>query len=159
MSVCRLVIKSYFFLQPVYQDILQHEPTVHHVLKTARDILKDKKPSEERDTLQNTVDDVEKRWKNVREKVTKRRDQILRIMPQAVLYNNELENVKPWLEEAEKQVKALPKLSVNPEDFSQRKREVQVKAYLQLKENMNITKPQRQNVRMNFSFPYDNENP
>jgi len=123
----KIATHSYFFLQPVYQDVLQHEPTAKHVLKAARAILEDEEPSEEHDKFEKTVDDIDRRWNNVEEPVVKRQAQIQRIMPNANLYSTELDNINPWLGDAEKKLVALPVLSANPKDLNQRKRDLQVR--------------------------------
>ena len=128
----KFVIRSYFLLQPVYQDVLQHEPTAKHVLKDARDILEDEEPSKEHDKFEKTIDDIDRRWNNVEEPVVKRQAQIQRLMPNANLYSTELNNVNPWLGDAEKKLAALPVLSSNPTDLNQRKRDLQVSAKYQI---------------------------
>ena len=50
-------------------------------------------------------------------------------MPQATLYNAEVEGLLPWLEETEKAVKALKPLSADPSDLIQQKRLLQVKRF------------------------------
>lgn len=110
----------------MYQDVIQHEPTVKHILKTSQDILKDKKPGPERDVLEKATDELQRRWNYVNDKVRQRHQQIQRIMPQAHVYSNEVDHFEPWLEDAEKQVKALPVISSNPEDLTQRKRDLEV---------------------------------
>jgi len=110
----KIATHSYFFLQP-------------DVLKAARAILEDEEPSEEHDKFEKTVDDIDRRWNNVEEPVVKRQAQIQRIMPNANLYSTELDNINPWLGDAEKKLVALPVLSANPKDLNQRKRDLQVR--------------------------------
>ena len=95
-------------------------------MKTARDILNDKKPSPERDNLEKTADEIERRWHDVFDKVIKRHKQIQRIMPQAFVYSSEVDHIEPWLDEAEKEIKSLPVLTGNPDDNIQHKRDLQV---------------------------------
>ena len=122
----RFIFQTYFFLQPVYRDVLQREPVVKHALKKARDLLDDEEPSEQRDVFEKTVDDVEKRWTDVYDSVDKRDKQIQRIIPDAAESSKELDDVMPWLTEAEKKLASLPVLSTDPEELSQRKRELKV---------------------------------
>ena len=123
----RFIFQTYFFLQPVYRDVLQREPVVKHALKKARDLLDDEEPSEQREVFEKTVDDVEKRWTDVYDSVDKRDKQIQRIIPDAAESSKELDDVMPWLTEAEKKLASLPVLSTDPEELSQRKRELKVK--------------------------------
>lgn len=129
----RFIFQTYFFLQPVHRDVLQHEPGVKHALKKARDLLKDEEPSEQRDIFEKTVDDVERRWTDVYDSVDKRDKQIQRIIPDAAESSKELDDVIPWLNEAEKKLASLPVLSANPEELSQRKRELKVAILLESK--------------------------
>lgn len=122
----RFIFQTYFFLQPVYRDVLQREPVVKHALKKARDLLDDEEPSEQREVFEKTVDDVEKRWTDVYDSVDKRDKQIQRIIPDAAESSKELDDVMPWLTEAEKKLASLPVLSTDPEELSQRKRELKV---------------------------------
>ena len=122
----RFIFQTYFFLQPVYRDVLQREPVVKHALKKARDLLDDEEPSEQREVFEKTVDDVEKRWTDVYDSVDKRDKQIQRIIPDAAESSKELDDVMPWLTDAEKKLASLPVLSTDPEELSQRKRELKV---------------------------------
>lgn len=122
----RFIFQTYFFLQPVYRDVLQREPVVKHALKKARDLLDDEEPSEQREVFEKTVDDVEKRWTDVYDSVDKRDKQIQRIIPDAAESSKELDDVMPWLTEAEKKLASLPVLSTDPEELGQRKRELKV---------------------------------
>lgn len=122
----RFVFHTYFLLQPVYKDVLQHQPGVEHALQKAHDLLDDEEPSEQRDAFKKTVDDVERRWNDVHDATEKRYAQIQRIIPGATDSNKELSDVTPWLTEAEKKLASLPVLSADPEELSQRKRELKV---------------------------------
>ena len=122
----KLIVQSYLFLQPVYQDVLQHKPTVEHVVPTARDLLKDEEPSEKDEVFEKSVDDLERRWNDVYDVVNKRYSQIQRILPNAADYAKELSDVTPWLNDAEKKQASVPTLSANPEQLNQRKRELKV---------------------------------
>ena len=110
----------------MYQDILQREPTVSHVLKSGKDIIKSQKPGEERDKFEKTIEDIERRWDNVRGRVTKRHEQIQRIVPQASVFKKEVTSFDQWLDDAEKQLKSLPKLAGNMEGILYRKRDLKV---------------------------------
>lgn len=116
----------YWYFQPLYQDILQHEPTIQHVFKSGKDIIKSQKPSEERDKFEKTIKDIERRWDNVRGKVTKRHEQVQRIVPEASVFKKEVTGFDQWLDDAEKQLKSLPQLTGNVEDILYRKRDLQV---------------------------------
>ena len=147
----RFIFQTYFFLQPVHRDVLQHEPGVKHALKKARDLLSDEEPSEQRDAFEKTVDDVERRWTDVYDAAEKRQDQIQRIIPDAAESNKELVDVIPWLNEAEKKLASLPVLSASPEELSQRKRELKVN---DLFISVSQTKPKKEQLVLFITLYY-----
>ena len=76
---------------------------------------------------EETVNDLERRWNIVFDSVTKRQAQIQRIVPNATDYHKELKDVLPWLNNTEKKLALVPTLSANPDELSQRKRELKVR--------------------------------
>ena len=99
---------------------------LNHILKAAKQVLKKKNSSEDRDYLEKIVKNVEERWNNLNEKVVKRYKQIQRIIPQANILNSEFDYFLTWLESMEKNLKSLPVLYSDYEETIQRKRSLQV---------------------------------
>lgn len=103
---------------------------MQHVIKSSRDTLSKQKPTPKSESLQKTVDDIERRWTNIHSKVTKRYTQINRIIPNANTYNKEYDTFDDWIDDAEKRFKLLPVLTSNTEEIVVRKRDLKVSNFM-----------------------------
>ena len=123
VNCSKTIFQSYFFLQPVYQDVLQHEPTVKQVLNKLEAALSE---GEKQDELEKTTLEIRTRWDSVHDSVIKRHAQINRIIPNAQKHSKELSTINPWLDDAEQKLTLLSPLNADSDDLKKRKRELQV---------------------------------
>ncbi len=110
----------------MFQDVASQEPTVKHVIEAGKEKVKNQEPGKDRDTLKETIEDIEKRWDSLHSKVTKRRAVINKLYPLAKVYSDEVEKVFPWLMTADKELRVIQPLSSQPDVLVQQRRAIEV---------------------------------
>lgn len=104
-------------------------------------MLDTSEPSEDREVLENKLDDVKIRWYCLREKVPEREEQILRVLPLAKKYENNAEPFTAWLEETERRVQELEPSSLNRDDVIRKSEEIKA-----LRDDVSAHEPELRNI-------------
>lgn len=104
-------------------------------------LLDSSEPSEDRDLLEQKLDDVKIRWYCLREKVPEREEQILRVLPLARKYENLTEPFTSWLEQTERRVGDLEPTSLNKDDVSRKLDELKA-----LRDDVTACEPELRNI-------------
>ena len=115
-----------FYIQSIYQEVTVQEPIINDVIKTVKESLKTKEPGDEKDVLQSTIVDIEKRWNELHKNVVSRHAIIRKIYPFAEQFNYETEKLLPWLLTADKEARLIQPLSSQSVELIQQKRAIEV---------------------------------
>jgi chromosome segregation ATPase len=100
------------------------EPVFEKLVDLVQSLLDTSEPSEDREVLENKLDDVKIRWYCLREKVPEREEQILRVLPLARKFENITEPFTAWLEETERRVGELEPTSLNKNVVTRKSEEI-----------------------------------
>ena len=76
-------------------------------MKTGEQFLESTEPGNERDELETKIDDVTKRWENVKEKATENLTAIDEVLPLAKVYRETTDAFTDWLKSAERKVETF----------------------------------------------------
>ena len=93
-------------------------------------------PGPDRDALEDKLNDATQRWVSVRKQTTDRQEQLDKVLPLAKEFHSEIQDLKPWLSEAEKRLQVL-----EPDSCDLRSMEKQIDALDELKEEIAERKP------------------
>ncbi|XP_045566332.1 dystonin isoform X31 [Salmo salar] len=86
-------------------DVLAHKSTVEAVNKAGTDLV-ESTSGEEAAGLQNKLENLTQRWKNILEKTEQRRKQLDSALLQAQGFHGEIEDMQQWLKDTERQLLA-----------------------------------------------------
>uniref|UniRef100_A0A674CVA4 Dystonin n=1 Tax=Salmo trutta TaxID=8032 RepID=A0A674CVA4_SALTR len=86
-------------------DVLAHKTTVEAVNKAGTDLV-ESTSGEEAAGLQNKLENLTQRWKNILEKTEQRRKQLDSALLQAQGFHGEIEDMQQWLKDTERQLLA-----------------------------------------------------
>ena len=64
-------------------------------------------PGPDRDTLEDKLNDATQRWESVKKQTADRQEQLDQVLPLAKEFHSEIQDIKPWLSEAEKRLQAV----------------------------------------------------
>ncbi|XP_036271367.1 dystonin isoform X27 [Pipistrellus kuhlii] len=95
-------------------DVLAHQSTVETVNKAGSDLL-ESSAGEEASSLQNKLEVLNQRWKNVLEKTEQRKQQLDGALRQAKGFHGEIEDLQQWLTDTERHLLASKPLGGLPE--------------------------------------------
>ena len=112
------------YLQAIDEELSQVEPVFEKLVDMVQSLLDTSEPSEDREVLEQKLDDVKIRWYCLREKTPEREEQILKVLPLARKYDNTADPFAAWLEEAERRVGELEPIALNKAQVSQQAEEV-----------------------------------
>ncbi|XP_022366530.1 dystonin isoform X3 [Enhydra lutris kenyoni] len=95
-------------------DVLAHQSTVEAVNKAGNDLI-ESSAGEEASSLQNKLEVLNQRWKNVLEKTEQRKQQLDGALRQAKGFHGEIEDLQQWLKDTERHLLASKPLGGLPE--------------------------------------------
>ncbi|XP_032720381.1 dystonin isoform X17 [Lontra canadensis] len=95
-------------------DVLAHQSTVEAVNKAGNDLI-ESSAGEEASSLQNKLEVLNQRWKNVLEKTEQRKQQLDGALRQAKGFHCEIEDLQQWLKDTERHLLASKPLGGLPE--------------------------------------------
>ncbi|XP_010585238.1 dystonin isoform X7 [Loxodonta africana] len=95
-------------------DVLAHQSTVEAVNKAGNDLI-ESSAGEEASNLQNKLEILNQRWKNVLEKTEQRKQQLDGALRQAKGFHGEIEDLQQWLTDTERHLLASKPLGGLPE--------------------------------------------
>lgn len=104
-------------------------------------LLDTSEPSEDREALEQKLDDVKIRWYCLREKTPEREEQILRVLPLTRKFENTAEPFTAWLEEAERRVEELEPTTLNKDDVTRNSEEAKT-----LRDDVATHEPELRNI-------------
>ena len=64
-------------------------------------------PGPDRDALEDKLNDATQRWESVKKQTADRQEQLDQVLPLAKEFHSEIQDIKPWLSEAEKRLQAV----------------------------------------------------
>ena len=64
-------------------------------------------PGPDRDALEDKLNDATQRWESVKKQTADRQEQLDHVLPLAKEFHSEIQDIKPWLSEAEKRLQAV----------------------------------------------------
>ena len=127
--------------QVIDENLSQVEPVFEKLVDLVQSLLDTSEPSEDREVLENKLDDVKIRWYCLREKVPERQEQILRVLPLARKFENIAEPFAAWLEETERRVEELEPTSLNKNEVTRKLEEIKT-----LRDNVVSREPELRNI-------------
>ncbi|XP_043762972.1 dystonin isoform X14 [Cervus elaphus] len=95
-------------------DVLAHQSTVEAVNKAGNDLI-ESSAGEEASSLQNKLEVLNQRWRNVLEKTEQRKQQLDAALRQAKGFHGEIEDLQQWLTDTERHLLASKPLGGLPE--------------------------------------------
>lgn len=93
-------------------------------------------PGPDRDALEDKLNDATQRWESVKKQTADRQEQLDQVLPLAKEFQSEIQDLKPWLSEAEKRLQVL-----EPDSCDLRSIEKQMDTLDELKEEIAERKP------------------
>ena len=93
-------------------------------------------PGPDRDALEDKLNDATQRWESVKKQTADRQEQLDQVLPLAKEFHSEIQDLKPWLSEAEKRLQVL-----EPDSCDLRSIEKQIDTLDELKEEVAERKP------------------
>lgn len=77
------------------------------LIRAGRNILETTEPGPDKETLETKLSDTTQRWDSVKKQTAERQEQINEVLPLAKEFLSEMQDVKPWLKDAEKRLETL----------------------------------------------------
>ena len=105
------IVTVYF--QVLEKEFTQFKPIHEHVIKKGEEILQAMKPGTENEKLKQRLQEVDKRWSDLSEKINERRTKLQEVEPSASKYVESSEPFTTWLSESEGRLKECENI---PED-------------------------------------------
>lgn len=93
-------------------------------------------PGPDRDALEDKLNDATQRWETVKKQTADRQEQLDQVLPLAKEFHSEIQDLKPWLSEAEKRLQVL-----EPDSCDLRSIEKQIDTLDELKQEITERKP------------------
>lgn len=93
-------------------------------------------PGPDRDALEDKLNDATQRWESVKKQTADRQEQLDQVLPLAKEFHSEIQDIKPWLSEAEKRLQ-----TVEPDSCDLRSIDKQLDALGELKKEIAERKP------------------
>lgn len=100
-------------LQADRRDVLMHEPLYNNLVRKATAFLESSGPDPKKDEISAKLDDVKKRWDELKRKTNERHAQIEDVLPLAQKYHDNSQNVKDVVTLAETELGSY--LGVSPD--------------------------------------------
>ena len=77
------------------------------LVRVGRNILETSEPGPDRDALESKLSDTTQRWDSVKKQTAERQEQLNQVLPLAKEFHGEMQDVKPWLSDAEKRLQGV----------------------------------------------------
>ena len=113
-------------MQDLHQEICTYEETVEHVEKTGDALLNTMNLGPERDILKYKVADMSRRYANVKDKATERKDTLDQLAPLVERYPNAVEGFSEFLDDSEEKLDSLKVVPTDEEAATKLKAEIKV---------------------------------
>lgn len=97
-------------MQPICDEVTQHEPVFAAVKKQAEKVLDSTEPGKERDRIQQKLNIMEARWDKVQKATADRQTQLEQMEPVAQEYQEAVQELLPWITITEKKMASLQSL-------------------------------------------------
>ena len=99
-------------------DVKQLEPLFERIAKNGQDILESLDPGEEKDELEEKLNDLTARWDAVKTKIDDRKSKIEQVSPVAKTHHESLQSLLPWMSDTEDWVSSLEPVSCDEKGIS-----------------------------------------
>lgn len=99
-------------------DVKQLEPLFERIAKNGQDILESLDPGEEKDELEEKLNDLTARWDAVKTKIDERKSKIEQVSPVAKTHHESLQSLLPWMSDTEDWVSSLEPVSCDEKCIS-----------------------------------------
>ena len=76
-------------------------------MRAGRNVLDTSEPGPDRDALENKLNDLTQRWDSVKRQTADRQQQLDQVLPLSKEFHGEIQDIKPWLSDAEKRLQAI----------------------------------------------------
>ena len=97
-------------MQPICDEVSQHEAVFAAVKKQAEKVLESTEPGKERDRIQHKVYIMETWWDKLQKATTDRQTQLEKMEPVAQEYQEAVQELLPWITVTEKKLSSLQSL-------------------------------------------------
>lgn len=99
-------------------DVKQLEPLFERIFKNGHDILESLEPGEEKDQLDEKLNDLTARWNSVKAKIEDRKAKIEDVSPVSKTHHDSLQALLPWMTDTENWVSSLEPVSCDEKCIS-----------------------------------------
>ena len=103
----------FLFVQADRRDVLMHEPSYNSLVRKATEFLQKSGPGPKQDEISAKVEDVKKRWDELKKTTNERQSQIADVLPLVQKYHDNSQNVKDVVTLAETELGSY--LGVSPD--------------------------------------------
>lgn len=103
----------FLFVQADRRDVLMHEPSYNSLVRKATEFLQKSGPGPKQGEISAKVEDVKKRWEELKKTTNERHAQIADVLPLAQKYHDNSQNVKDVVTLAETELGSY--LGVSPD--------------------------------------------
>ena len=76
-------------------------------MRAGKNILETSEPGPDRDALEDKLNDLTQRWDSVKRQTADRQQQLDQVLPLSKEFHGEIQDLKPWLSDAEKRLQAI----------------------------------------------------
>ena len=97
-------------LQPICDEVTQHEPIFAAVKKQAEKVLASTESCKERERVQHKLNFMEARWEKVQKTTADRQTLLEQMEPVALEYQEAVQELLPWITVVEKKIASLQSL-------------------------------------------------
>lgn len=112
--------------QAIRRDVLSHQPTYEFIEAEGDKALTAAKSGPQREELEQKLEEVKKRWKNLTEHTDQRRVQLEEVLPLAQKYHDALKNVESVVTRAETQLESFSGPVIDPDRAKQQLGDIKV---------------------------------
>ena len=99
-------------------DVKQLEPLYERISQNGNDMLDTLEPGEEKDKLDEKLNDLSTRWNAVKSKVENRKAKVEEVSPVAKTHHDSLKSLLPWMTDSENWVSSLDPVSCDEKSIS-----------------------------------------
>ena len=97
---------------------LRKEPNFDEVFSNGQDVVDGSEKGQERDSLNDKLEDLRTRWDELKKKSNERKEVLEEIVPLAKKYDESRKELLPWLDEAEKKLDNLEVVSADQSNLN-----------------------------------------
>jgi Spectrin repeat. len=122
-----IILETQCYLQLAEKDLEAKEPLYERILQNGNSLLDDTEDGPEKEAVQQKLDDLTKKWDDVKDKTKKRTDDLDRLYPLAQAHSDSHVTFSVYLDGAEKKLNGFKQPAIDQEELDRQKKELEVR--------------------------------